>query len=238
MSTSDPTQVYDSMIQSGACPPTDADVKDYCKHLRTPAWLLGSAVSMLKQYFGMPERICLDKATFVWNPKVEDSQVYIDDDFNWNFQNVGQRPAIIVELQGFDNIEEIPTLGRSGLISHNPGTDTFNFASIEKGSLMFRCIAKQKLECWALAWEVKMFLQSYADGIKETYGFKTFRVSGVDAPQKMEEYDEYKVATVKLPFSMIDAWAIRRENLKVQTIDPTFALNTEGTTFFKDDKPD
>lgn len=225
------------MVQSGECPETDASVKEFCSHLRTPAWLIGCAVSMMKQYFGSQERICLEKGTFFWSKDREKSQVYIDDDFNWNFQNVGKRPAIIVELGGFDSVEEIPTLGRSGLISHNPETGDFNFAAIEKGNLLFRCIARQKLECWALAWEVKMFLQSYADPIRETYGFKKFSVSGVDAPQKLEEYQEYKVSTVKLPFSMIDAWAITRENLKVQTIDPTFALDVEGDTYFKGDEP-
>jgi hypothetical protein len=191
-------------------------------------------VSMLRQYFGSKDRIALERGTFLWDEQPSKSQVYIADDFSWDFENVGQRPALIAEISTMNNIQEVPTLGRSGLMSFDPEASTYNFASIEQGTLLVRAIATQKLECWALAWEAKMFLQSYADCLRETYGFKTFTVSKVDPPVRMPEYKEYKVSTVHVPFSMIDAWAIRRENLRVQSIDPTFTTEN-GDPIFRTD---
>lgn len=231
MSTQTPGQIYDEKVQSGACPARPGSSSDYCRQLRTPVWLVGCMVSMLRQYFGSADRIALERGTFLWDSKNINSQVYIADDFNWDFENVGQRPALITEISGITNIQEIPTLGRSGLASFDPTTATYNFASIEQGTLLVRAIATSKHECWALAWEAKMFLQSYADALRETYGFKTFHVSKVDPPTPLQEYKEYKVATIHVPFSVIDAWAIQRETLKVQSIDPSF-IDLDGDPLF------
>lgn len=234
MSTSTPGQIYEGKVRSGECPSRDGATQDFCRQLRTPVWLIGCMVSMLKQYFGSDERIALERGTFRWSDKVADSQIYISDDFNWDFENVGQRPAIIVEIAGMDSLKDIPTIGRSGLSGYDPGNDSYIFSSIDNGSMALRVIAGHKLECWALAWEAKMFLHSYADAIRDTYRFKTFGVSKVDPPRPMSEYKEYKFSTVHVPFSMIDAWAIKRENLKVQSIDPTFTAG-DGAPLFRTD---
>ena len=217
-----PGQIYDAKVQSGQCPEVPGSTEAYCKHLRTPVWLIGCVVSMLRQYFGSPDRIALERGTFLWDEGPQNSKVYISDDLNWDFENVGSRPALIVELANMNSIEEVPTIGRSGLTNYDPTEGTYNFSTIEQGVLLVRAIATQKLECWALTWEAKLFLQSYADALRDTYGFKTFRVGGVDAPVPLPEAKEYKVATIQIPFSMIDSWAIKRENLKVQSIDPSF----------------
>jgi hypothetical protein len=231
MSTQTPGQAYDHKVQSGQCPERDMSPSDVCRHIRTPVWLTGCMISMLQQYFGSDERIALERGTFKWRRVVKDSEVYIADDFNWDFENVGQRPALIVELAGMNQIKEIPTIGQSGLINYNPRTGVYTFATIEEGTLLVRVIGKTKLETWGLAWEAKLFLQTYADALRETYNFKTFRVSKVDPPVPLKEYTEYKAATIHVPFSMIDAWGIRRENLKVQSIDPTLT-EVNGDPFF------
>lgn len=233
----DPRQVMTSLINSGECPTKSLELKACSHPLRTPHYLTGAMVSLMKQYFGSKERIALEKATFLWDKSAEKSEVYISDEFNWDFREVGSRPAIIVELGDFSSIEEIPTLGKSGLIGYDPKADSLAFAAIENGTFSFRCVAKQKLEAWSLSWEVKTLLQSYAEIISAEYDFQKFRVASVTRPQKMEEADEYKVSTVSVAFNMIDAWALTMENLKVQTIDTTYSLDTQEPTYFRGDEP-
>lgn len=228
MSTTDPISIVNRLINAGACPETCGRATEFCKHLRTPVWLTGLMVSMLRQWFGSRERLSIEKARFLWHKEVGKSEVYIADDFNWDFINVQQRPAIVVELDSFSAGEDIESIGRSGMVSWNREHDELNFASIENGRFNIHCIAKQKLEAWALAWEVKMFLATYSDVIKEAYGFKKWKVAGVQKPQPMKEAEEYKAAAVVLQFNMIDAWALKRESLKVQTIDPHLIISGGG----------
>lgn len=216
-------------INSGECPRINSrqDLSTCGSPLKTPIYLTGVMVSVMRQYFGSSERISIETATFLWDRDQSKSEIYISDEFNWDLENVGVRPALIVGLGSFSALEAIPTLGRSGLVGYNSETGRFSFGGVGRGSFEIQCVAKQKLECWSLAWEVKMMLQSYATVIQDIYGLRGLDVAGVSKPQKIQEADGYMSAAVTVNFNMVDAWSLRMENLRVQSIDTRVILDTK-----------
>ena len=205
------------MINCGECPDRQVESKAGC-HSRTPVFMTGVMVSLMKQYFGSEERIALEKSTFLWDPDESKSKVYIDDEFNWSLSKVGLRPAIIVGLKDYSNLQDIPSVGRSGMIGYDPVTGNAVYGSVDSSGYDIQCIAKQKLECWSLAWEVKTLLQRYAFEIRKTYRFDHFRVEGIGKPTRISQQEDHLVATVGVSYRIVETWGIQAEKLPVQSV--------------------
>ena len=191
--------------------------------LRTPVSLTGGMVSLLRTYFGSTQRACLEKATFLWSPDDGSSGVYISDEFNWDLKSVGIRPALIVSLEDFSVTDQAATLGRKGVSGQDLETGAFNISSKDIGGFSIQCIAKSKLECWSLAWEVRVFIQSYAHEIGKAYRYSDISVSGIRKPVPLEGSVGYLVAVVGIPFKVVSTFQIVKESLPATTFD----LNVE-----------
>jgi hypothetical protein len=205
------------MINCGECPDTAINMESGC-YSRTPVFMTGVMVALMKQYFGSSERIAIEKNTFLWNEDEGLNKVYIDDEFNWSLSKVGLRPAIIVALKDYSNLQDIPSVGRSGMIGYDSKTGSAVYGSIDTCGYDIQCIAKQKLECWSLAWEVKTLLQSYAYEIRKTYRFDHFRVEGIGKPTRLTQQEDHMVATVGVSYRIVETWGIQAEKLPLQSI--------------------
>jgi len=176
-------------------------------------------VSVLRSYFGSIHRACIEKATFVWSPEIAETGVYISDEFNWDLNAVNVRPALIVSLEDFTVTNQASTIGRRGVSGQDPNTGAFSVSSLDVGGFSIQCISKNKLECWSLAWEVKVFLQSYAHEIGKAYRFSEIEVSGVRKPVPLNEGSGYMTSVVGVQFKIVTTFQISKESLPATTFE-------------------
>lgn len=230
-------QAIEQKIVSGGCAPfSKADYEEnyVCDTRISPAWLIGAGVSICRQWFGSEERLSIEeRPKFLWRENPEESEVYIAEDDNWDFETVGKKPAIIVDLSDVSHVAEgAKTIlggdtGGNTLLGHIPESGELIFGSWDSGMLLFRCFAKSRLEAYALAWEVKSLMQSFAAPIEAAYEFKDFEVQSTSRPARMKDpHEGYLVSTVAVRYSIQDTWALTKESLKVQSICPTISTDS------------
>ena len=66
--------------------------------LKTPLYMLGLGVSLVKQHFGTDERIALEKSKYLWKEDQSLSNLYVSYQDNTDYAVIGKRPAVIVSL--------------------------------------------------------------------------------------------------------------------------------------------
>jgi hypothetical protein len=197
-------------------------ISDICRaadQAKTPVYLMGLAVSALKQYFGTSDRISLSPDQYLWTSDDAASQIFIAEDFNLDFKQIGKRPALICSVENFEY--PIFTTAQQNLESYNPKTGTLNFAQPVNGGWTIHILSPSHLEAWSLAYEVKAFFQSYSLIMIQNFNFHRILCSAIRKPQQEEEYQKLYHAVVMVQFNFVDYWGITREALKIKSIETT-----------------
>jgi len=195
-------------------------ISDICRsqdQAKTPVYLMGLAVSALKQYFGTTDRISLSPDQYLWTNDPATSKLFIAEDYNTNFKVIGQRPALIVGVENFEY--PVFTTAQQNLESYNPVTGTMNFAQPVNGGWTIHILSPSHLECWSLAYEVKAFFQSYSLIMIKNFNFHRILCTAIRKPQQEEEYQKTYHAVVMVQFNFVDYWGITLEALKVKSIN-------------------
>ena len=190
-----------------------------CEQLKTPIYMLAIGVSLLQQHFGNPDRIVLEKSRFLYSETTTDGdcsdELFIGYRDNLNYQAVGKRPSVIVELgECVYPPEVIGDLLSGSQINNGIEGILDRYTS----SWKFNCLSGKPLEALALATEVKYFLQTYRRFISTTYKMDKLRVASLSPYQKFEEYKDNYGCQVTVPFSVQDNFGLKTESLKVSGI--------------------
>ena len=182
--------------------------------LKTPVYLLGVGYSLLTQHFGCQERIVLERSSYLWNPTPAQSQVYINYRDNMDYEVVGKRPSIIVDLGDVQYPRDV--IG--DVLQYNGEQGTFDILDRCESSWIFTCLSDKALDSLALATEIKYFWQTYRKYVAQTYGFDTLRCQQISRWQKQSEYKDYQGCAVGVQFSCQDNFSVGVESLKVAGI--------------------
>lgn len=198
-------------MSASGCQGREGDSRCY---VRTPVAVTAAFVDLLRTYFGSVHRSCLERGDFLWNEDPNVSHLYIADEFNWDLANVGSRPALVVEVGDVESHGSASTIGRSGLSGMTP-SGGFRISHLDRYSVTVQCIARNKLECWSLAWETKTFLQSFAHEIGRAYRFSDLRVLGVrkPAPVQSDANKGYMSSSVGVSFNVSTTSSVETESL-------------------------
>lgn len=191
-----------------------------CDQLKSPIWLLGAGVGLLRQYFASEDRIAIDNASFVWKEDQKASKLYINHADNFDFETVGKRPAIIVDLADLEYPQDV--LGDA--MEYRPSSGGIDILDRYRGAWNITCISNKPTESWSLATEVKYLFQTYRRYIANTYSMDFVRVMKIGHYQKFEEYRDAYGCQVAISFVGQDNFTVDEESLKVSAI--TFDLQT------------
>lgn len=184
----------------------------------TTNWKAGVMVSVLRQYFGQPDRITIEKATLLWDADITKSKVQIDTVDNLKFDETGKRPAILVDFE----TQQFPrdVIGDRQDYQQDGVWQMFNRNT---GAFLLECWGLKKLESYSIADEIRYFLQAYRHQIAETYGFNTLRIAQVMKAVKYRQFDDYWVSRAVVEYEQNEHWGVGIESLKVSHF--SMALN-------------
>lgn len=177
----------------------------------TTNWKAGAMVSILRQYFGSPERITLEKAQLLWDEDIAKTQVQIDVVDNLKFAETGKRPAMLVDFE----TQQFPQDVIGDVHDYSGGTGTVEMFNRNVGAFLLECWAIKKLEAYSIADEIRYFLQAYRAPIADAYGFNMLRVTQVAKAVKYRQFDDYWVARVIVSYEQNEHWGVGIESLKV-----------------------
>lgn len=197
--------VYPFLSQGASC------------QIKTPVYLLGMGMTLLKQHFGNPDRLSLDKASFLYtdDTKDEKSGLYIGYRDNLDFETVSKRPAIIVDLGDL----QFPRDAVGDLIGYVKETGAVNFQDRTIGAWNFTCLSDKPLEAWSLAGEIKFFIQTYRRFIARVYCMDDIRVMSIGGYQRFQEYKDQSGVRVSVGMNFQQNFGISVESLKVSAVD-------------------
>jgi len=184
---------------------------------KTPVYLLGLGVALMKQHFGNQNRLTLDKSSFIYTDDLTDPQsaLGIGHRDNLNFESMGKRPYIIVDLG------EI-SFPKSSINEHMGWDDSLGttyFIEYVKASWVFNCLSPKPLEAWALAGEVKYFLQTYHKMIAGAYCLDELKVAAISGYAKIPDYEEIKGVSVIVNLSFQQNYGVTIDQLKLSAIN-------------------
>lgn len=187
---------------------------------KTSIWLHGAMVSILRQYFGSADRMTLEKGSLLWDPDVTKSKVVIDTADNLKFQEGDKFPKFSVELEN----QTFPKDVIGDMVNYNGLTGDVEYNIRVESAFLVQVWAHNRLECWNMMDELRVFLSSFCWNISACYGFQKFRPIQVNKPVKSQLHDDYWIGRVIIEFSVDESWAIGKESLEAS------AFNVKMTT--------
>ena len=182
--------------------------------LKTPLYMLGLGVSLVKQHFGTEERIALEKSKYLWKEDQSLSNLYVSYQDNTDYAVIGKRPAVIVSLG--DTTFPRKVIGDRFAVDQIYGGA--QFLDYSSASWDFVCIADKALDSLSLAGEVRYFFQTYCKYIVPVYGINDIRVEAIGRYQKQPDYKDLYGIVVKVGFDIQDNFEVDQEALKISAI--------------------
>lgn len=182
--------------------------------LKTPLYMLGLGVSLVKQHFGTDERIALEKSKYLWKEDQSLSNLYVSYQDNTDYAVIGKRPAVIVSLG--DTTFPRKVIGDRFAVDQIYGGA--QFLDYSSASWDFVCIADKALDSLSLAGEVRYFFQTYCKYIVPVYGINDIRVEAIGRYQKQPDYKDLYGIVVKVGFDIQDNFEVDQEALKISAI--------------------
>ena len=192
-----------------------APFNESCDQMKTPVYMLGLGVALLRQFFGTEDRISLEKSQFLWKEDQELSGLYIGYQDTHDFQVVGKRPAIIVQLNDTTYPQEV--IGDSLKVDEATGGKAFLDHAVS--SWTFLCFSDKATEAMALAGEVKYFFQTYRQFLAPSYSLSKVRVVQLGRYEKQKEYKDMYACPVTVAFDVYDNFEVQPEELRVSAIN-------------------
>ena len=179
--------------------------------LRTTNWLVGSMVSILRQYFSSQDRMVLERATLLWNPDATLSKIQIDSVDNLKYQEGDKYPKILVDVEN----QTFPQDSLGDMDNFDAPTGTTGYTTRIETAFSLECWGLKKLEATAMADEIRYFLQAYRQVIATAYRFDKIRVTQVLKPVKYKQFDDYWITRAIVELNLQDTWGVAKEALEV-----------------------
>lgn len=192
-----------------------AEFNESPDQMKTPVYMLGLGVALLKQFFGTEDRIALEKSQYLWKENQEESQIYIGHQDNLDYQVIGKRPAIITLLNDTTYPQEV--IGDSLAVFEVTGARAFLDHAVS--SWTFLCFSDKAIEALGLAGEVKYFFQTYRQFLAPTYSMQKIRVVQLGRYEKQKDYKDMYACPVTVAFDVFDNFEVQPEALRVSAIN-------------------
>lgn len=175
--------------------------------------LTGIILHLLTRHFASESLIADPRLKrFLWRPDITASKILIIPIFEWETQQVQQRPALTVKRNAIRSdklaigdglaLNAPPSL--SQIPSNVPPTLQIGF----RGSHTVFAISTKPMEAELLAAEVATRLSQYAQVITREFNFHEFRLEEIGEVARMEEHVENFVVPVTVAYTYIDAWQL------------------------------
>lgn len=192
-----------------------AEFNESPDQMKTPVYMLGLGVALLKQFFGTEDRIALEKSQYLWKENQEQSQIYIGHQDNLDYQVIGKRPAIIALLNDTTYPQEV--IGDNLAVFEATGARAFLDHAVS--SWTFLCFSDKAIEALGLAGEVKYFFQTYRQFLAPAYSVQKIRVVQLGRYEKQKDYKDMYACPVTVAFDVFDNFEVQPEALRISAIN-------------------
>lgn len=207
---------------------TREQIGEICAAQRfTPDLLVSAMVSALRQYYGSRERVGDmpgGGGSILWSEDPGERTIAIEPKFNWKSDDDSHVPGIFPGLGGIAPAGEARTL-RMG----EPNPSTFCGTCPETGDRVYRayrnvsasilCLAREYLSCWALAYDVQTFAETYMGLVIDKIGMSHMSQPSASEPQPYQKRDGVFAAYVSFTAVAIDAWVLEKEGLPATSLE-------------------
>lgn len=190
--------------------------------LKTPVYLLGLGMALIKQYFGSEDRVALEKASLRWREDSADcqSEIYIGTQDNLDQETIQKRPAVIVAMGDV----AFPQAVIADRMSYDAEQGIVDYLDRAEGTWTFYCISEKPTEALGMATEIKYFFQTYRHFIANTYSLDKIRATGITSYKKHPEVKDYYGCVCEVMFALQDNFGVSIESLKISGFDFNFDL--------------
>jgi hypothetical protein len=183
--------------------------------IKTPIYVISCIVSVLRQYFGTPNRLSLEHSKYLWEEDQRKSDIYIAEDFHGDREVVGKKPCMLV---GFPQMQ-FPKDVIADVMHRNDNSGSISYLGRTNGNVRIRCISDKSLSSIELATEVKYFIDVFRHQIQCAHGLDYLRASGVAGPTRIEEYKEHWTTEVGCEIMYQENWSVFVESLRFKSIN-------------------
>lgn len=188
--------------------------------LKTPMWILGVGLSMVRQYFSTSDRVSVGTNRFLYDEKnPKKSQLYIDIEDNFESSIAGKGPAIIVSLAGQ---QFQPHSINMNMHSVNAQGDA-NYLALNNTGLIYTCLGMSSVISIDLSSEMKYFFITYAPILTKEYGLNNLAITAISPTKKMQaaSVSQFYGTQVAVNFMVQETWTTAQEELRVKQISFT-----------------
>lgn len=192
--------------------PISSETSAPCQ-LKTPIYMLGLGVALIRQHFGNDDRVALEKSKYLWQDDQEVSQVYIGHQDNLDYTTIAKRPAIIVSLDAQVFPREV--IADRFNVTEDGESQFIDYAT---GGWLFTCLSDKPLDSLGLAGEIKYFFQTYRQFIRPAYALQSIRVMAMGRYQQQKDFKNMYGTVVSVAFEVQDNFEVDQESLKVGAI--------------------
>lgn len=197
----------------------EAREKHSCKHFHLTPWIVQNIVyELIVNHFLTNDPQSMGYVfTQKYSPIKEQSQIYIDNSYNWKADVASKRPAIFISRG--DVSLSYPTIGQ-GIGSHAQDSEQFRFAQ-QKMPISVIVVASPVGFVEQLADYVKYPLIYFAQEIQRDFCIGQFRLTSIGRPQILVEAKDNFSIELSISTEFNDRWVVRGDDLKLKTVKGT-----------------
>jgi hypothetical protein len=178
-----------------------------CHIRKTPNVLYGMFLELTRQFYSDHNNIPIDTCAH-WDPDPTKSSIWIDEEMEWDEENIEKRPAIYIKL---GNITYKSLTGRH---DSRMGVDLeqgeYKQSRNGEGTVTWVHIGSSKTEAAILAGSTLDYIDAFSWVIRDDLRFQTFELSSISPMAYEKEWP-----TRKNQKSVSAVWSLRRLRSKI-----------------------
>jgi len=186
-------------------------------HVRkTPEVLYGIFLEVTRQMYSTEANLTFGVQDRVWKPRDEDTDIWIDTEFEWEDKNPEFRPAVYIKLGGLTYKSK--TGRHDSLADMDLEEGEYLFSRNGSGSVTWVHIGKSKGESVALNSNTLDYVDGLSRIIRNDFCFETFELTSVNPMSLDKESKERYRSSVTASFTFQDTWGVKLESPKLKRI--------------------
>lgn len=189
-----------------------------CSTGHTDTVLTGLLVQLLRYQFSSPDNLENEQIKhLLWDVDIDKSKILIKWVWDFDPQTVGQRPAVLVRLDGSAPAANTVGYGRV----HGVPLDSQRsepFVHFDRTTAILMVLSPEAAQASVLADEIKRYIRSLAAQIRNDLKLLRLQWTRTGPVQKVEECAQHFVVPVVFELGWQDAQAIRAEGPPAKTI--------------------
>jgi hypothetical protein len=186
-----------------------------CHIRKTPNVLYGMFLELTRQFYSDHNNIPIDTCAH-WDPDPTKSSIWIDEEMEWDEENIEKRPAIYIKL---GNITYKSLTGRH---DSRMGVDLeqgeYKQSRNGEGTVTWVHIGSSKTEAAILAGSTLDYIDAFSWVIRDDLRFQTFELSSISPMAYEKESKERFRSVVTAAFTFQDTWTIKLESPKLKKV--------------------